>query len=320
MWPLGWGRCSPRDVPASCPVQRSLSSGTCSLLPQTYWCSAHIHTQESVINQSWCLSFMINNRSIINMQGKYSDSEMSYLDGCDVKRCCNAKHRHYDGLVFLIDEDLHISNVLFPGHLGYVLIWHVWLAGSGGVTQGYVLCVCCYSTWDTSLHSMTNRNNLLLNLLSSFLLRQTTLGLLIHLIGQFFLMGPPLLLSCHLILTNPRAARAHVQHMVFRLMFLCISRKAHILWFCLSAGRRHELLYPAAPLRYLPPPHHHLHRHSVDVYEKNTVKTSKQMMDSMPGQKDKWIKITLRKIPTFLIFFLTGVRMVAWSSWRHTTL
>ena len=30
----------------------------------------------------------------------------------------------------------------------------------------------------------------------------TTLGLLVHLIGQFLLMSPPLLLCCHLILNQ----------------------------------------------------------------------------------------------------------------------
>lgn len=45
-----------------------------------------------------------------------------YLDGGDVKRCSDAKHRHDDRLVLLIDKDLHISDILLPGHLGYILI------------------------------------------------------------------------------------------------------------------------------------------------------------------------------------------------------
>lgn len=48
-----------------------------------------------------------------------------YLDGGDVKRRGDAEHGHDHRLVFLIDEDLHVSDVLLAGHLGHVLIRHV---------------------------------------------------------------------------------------------------------------------------------------------------------------------------------------------------
>ncbi len=57
-----------------------------------------------------------------------------YLDGGDVKRRGDAEHGHDDGLVFLIDVDLHVSDVLLAGHLGNVLVRHVRLSGSEGET------------------------------------------------------------------------------------------------------------------------------------------------------------------------------------------
>lgn len=44
----------------------------------------------------------------------------------------------------------------------------------------------------------------LLNLLPSFLLRETTLGFFVQVIGQFFLMSPPLLFGRHLVLSLTR--------------------------------------------------------------------------------------------------------------------
>lgn len=58
-----------------------------------------------------------------------------YLDGGDVKRRGDAEHRHDHRLVLLIDEDLHVSDVLLAGHLGHVLIRHVRLSGSEEETE-----------------------------------------------------------------------------------------------------------------------------------------------------------------------------------------
>lgn len=64
-----------------------------------------------------------------------------YLDGGDVKRCGDTKNGHDDGLVLLVDEDLHVSDVLFSGHLRHILIRHVRFSGpergekKGGRTQ-----------------------------------------------------------------------------------------------------------------------------------------------------------------------------------------
>lgn len=55
-----------------------------------------------------------------------------YLDGGDVERRGDTKNGHDDGLVLLVDEDLHFSDVLFSGHLRDVLIGHVRLSGPGG--------------------------------------------------------------------------------------------------------------------------------------------------------------------------------------------
>lgn len=52
-----------------------------------------------------------------------------YLDGGDVERRGDTKHGHDDGLVLLVDEDLHVSDVFFPGHLRDVLIGHVRFSG-----------------------------------------------------------------------------------------------------------------------------------------------------------------------------------------------
>lgn len=49
----------------------------------------------------------------------------AYLDGGDVERRGDAEHGHDDGLVLLVDEDLHVSDVLFSGHLRDVLVGHV---------------------------------------------------------------------------------------------------------------------------------------------------------------------------------------------------
>lgn len=49
----------------------------------------------------------------------------AYLDGGDVKRRGDAKHGHDDSLILLVDEDLHVSNILFSGHLRHILIGDV---------------------------------------------------------------------------------------------------------------------------------------------------------------------------------------------------
>lgn len=46
--------------------------------------------------------------------------------------CGDTKNGHDDGLVLLVDEDLHFSNVLFSGHLRDVLIGHVRFSGPEG--------------------------------------------------------------------------------------------------------------------------------------------------------------------------------------------
>lgn len=48
MWRRGWGRCFPPVVPESCRGRRSWSSGRCSLLLQTYWCSTRGGRQGNV--------------------------------------------------------------------------------------------------------------------------------------------------------------------------------------------------------------------------------------------------------------------------------
>lgn len=49
----------------------------------------------------------------------------AYLDGGNVKGRCDAKDGHDHRLVLLVDEDLHVSDVLLPGHLGNVLVRYV---------------------------------------------------------------------------------------------------------------------------------------------------------------------------------------------------
>ncbi len=58
-----------------------------------------------------------------------------YLDGGDVERCGDTKNGHDDGLVLLVDEDLHFSDVLFSGHLRHVLIGHVRFSGPERKTE-----------------------------------------------------------------------------------------------------------------------------------------------------------------------------------------
>lgn len=48
-----------------------------------------------------------------------------YLDGGDVEWCGDTKDGHDDCLVFFVDEDLHVSDVFFSGHLGDVLVGDV---------------------------------------------------------------------------------------------------------------------------------------------------------------------------------------------------
>lgn len=54
------------------------------------------------------------------------------LDGGDVERRGDAKHGHDDRLVLLVDEDLHLPDVLFSRHLRDVLVGHVGFPGSAG--------------------------------------------------------------------------------------------------------------------------------------------------------------------------------------------
>lgn len=42
-----------------------------------------------------------------------------------MERRGDAEHGHDDGLVLLVDEDLHVSDVFFSGHLRDVLVGHV---------------------------------------------------------------------------------------------------------------------------------------------------------------------------------------------------
>lgn len=57
--------------------------------------------------------------------GRQLQVTSAYLDGGDVKRCGDAEDGHDDSLILLVDEDLHVSDVLFSGHLRHVLIGHV---------------------------------------------------------------------------------------------------------------------------------------------------------------------------------------------------
>ena len=52
-----------------------------------------------------------------------------YLNGGDVERRGDAENRHDDSFVLLVDEDLHVPDVLFSGHLRHVLIGHVRFSG-----------------------------------------------------------------------------------------------------------------------------------------------------------------------------------------------
>lgn len=52
-----------------------------------------------------------------------------YLDGGDVEGRGDAEDGHDDGLVFLVDEDLHVPDVFFSGHLGDVLVGDVGFSG-----------------------------------------------------------------------------------------------------------------------------------------------------------------------------------------------
>lgn len=46
-----------------------------------------------------------------------------------MERRGDPKDGHDDGLVFFVDEDLHVSDVFFSGHLGDVLVGDVGLSG-----------------------------------------------------------------------------------------------------------------------------------------------------------------------------------------------
>lgn len=59
-----------------------------------------------------------------------SASSTTYLDGGDVEGRGDAKDGHDDRLVLLVDEDLHLPDVLFSRHLRDVLVGHVGLPGS----------------------------------------------------------------------------------------------------------------------------------------------------------------------------------------------
>lgn len=116
MWRLGWGRCFLPVGPKSCRGRRSWFAGRCSLLLQTYWCSRqgkarkvrNIPQYKTKKRQSWWTS--------------------AYLDGGDVEWCGDTKNGHYDSLILLVDEDLHVSDVLFSGHLRNILIGYVWFS------------------------------------------------------------------------------------------------------------------------------------------------------------------------------------------------
>lgn len=49
-----------------------------------------------------------------------------------MERGGDAEDRHDDSLVFLIDEDLHISNVFLSRHLRAVLVGDIGLSGPRG--------------------------------------------------------------------------------------------------------------------------------------------------------------------------------------------
>lgn len=51
--------------------------------------------------------------------------EPAYLDGCNMEGSGDTKDRHDHGLIFLINIQLHLSNLALPWHLRDVLIRHV---------------------------------------------------------------------------------------------------------------------------------------------------------------------------------------------------
>lgn len=116
MWHLGWGRCFLPAVPKSCRGRRSWFAGRCSLLLQTYWCSRR--------GKAW----KVRHNPQYKAKKRQSWRTSAYLDGCDVEWCGDTKNGHDDSLVLLVDEDLHVSDVLFSGHLRNVLIGHVWFS------------------------------------------------------------------------------------------------------------------------------------------------------------------------------------------------
>lgn len=62
MWRLGWGRCFPPVFPESFLGRRSWSSGRCSLLPLTYWCSRQTNARKFTRNEKLSKKFMNSSR------------------------------------------------------------------------------------------------------------------------------------------------------------------------------------------------------------------------------------------------------------------
>lgn len=78
-----------------------------------------------------------------------------YLDGGDVEWCGDPKHGHDDGLVFLVDEDLHVSDVFFSGHLGDVLIGDVGFSGPAE-TNSLTICSVAPEMAAHAKHTLTS--------------------------------------------------------------------------------------------------------------------------------------------------------------------
>ena len=77
---------------------------------------------------------------------------VSYLDGSDMERGGDPEDGHDDSLVFLIDEDLHISNVFLSRHLRAVLVGDIGLSGPRGQRHREILHLKSFNSFGTTTH------------------------------------------------------------------------------------------------------------------------------------------------------------------------
>lgn len=107
----------------------------------------------------------------------------------------DAEDGHDDGLVLLVDVDLHLADVGLLGHQRRVFVGDVGLPGSEGKELGQKEAI---------LVKKWGKRGSLLDLLLALLLGQAAAGFFVELGGQLLLVGPALLLRRQLVLEDTK--------------------------------------------------------------------------------------------------------------------